>query len=65
MNYHDYYDIANFFNEHFANISSSVQLNHVESTRARFSLQSHDKLIILLVIFETCKTPFLNPTGRR
>ena len=28
MNYHDYYDIANFFNEHFANISSSVQLNH-------------------------------------
>ena len=29
VNYHDYYDIANFFNEHFANISSSVQLNHV------------------------------------
>ena len=28
MNYHDYYDIANFFNEHFANSSSSVQLNH-------------------------------------
>ena len=28
MNYHDYYDIANFFNEHFVNISSSVQLNH-------------------------------------
>ena len=28
-NYHDYYDIANLFNEHFANISSSVQLNHV------------------------------------
>ncbi|CAH3017689.1 unnamed protein product [Porites evermanni] len=28
MSYHDYYDIANFFNEHFANISSSVQLNH-------------------------------------
>ena len=28
-NYHDYYDIANVFNEHFANISSSVQLNHV------------------------------------
>ena len=28
MNYDDYYDIANFFNEHFANISSSVQLNH-------------------------------------
>ena len=29
MNYHDYYDIANLFKEHFANISSSVQLNHV------------------------------------
>lgn len=29
MNYHDNYDIANFLNEHFANISSSVQLNHV------------------------------------
>ena len=28
MNYHDYYDIVNFFNEDFANISSSVQLNH-------------------------------------
>ena len=27
-NYHDYYDIANLFNERFANISSSVQLNH-------------------------------------
>ena len=25
--YHDYYDIANLFNEHLANISSSVQLN--------------------------------------
>ena len=29
MNYHDHYDIANIFNEHFVNISSSVQLNHV------------------------------------
>ena len=29
MNYHDHYDIANFFNEHFANISFSVQLNRV------------------------------------
>lgn len=28
MNYHDYYDIANLFNEHFANISFSAQLNH-------------------------------------
>ena len=26
--YHDYYDIANLFNEHFANISSHVQWNH-------------------------------------
>ena len=29
LNYHDYYDIANLFNQHFANISSSIQLNHV------------------------------------
>lgn len=29
MNYHDYYDLANFLNKHFANIFSSVQLNHV------------------------------------
>ena len=29
LNYYDYYDIANLFNEYFANISSSVQLNHV------------------------------------
>lgn len=32
MNYNDYYDIANFFNERFANISSSVQLNHASDT---------------------------------
>ena len=29
--YHDYYDFANLFNEHFAYISSSVQLNHLPS----------------------------------
>ena len=29
LNYHDYYDITNLFNEHFTNISSSIQLNHV------------------------------------
>ena len=32
MYYHDYYDIANLFNEYFANISSSVQLNHFSDT---------------------------------